>query len=665
LLALVLAGLLLGAAPPQDDGYERAATAFGAGDPRTARVALLGAIDANPRDGRALLLLGRVQLALGDGLAAEAALARARGVGVPARALGPYLAHALLLQGRNDEAVAAVDPDSVAPALAPDAWRVRGQAQAALGRVQAAADSFDTALGIAPADHETWIAVARFRLANGEMAGAQAAANRAVALAPARPEALVLKGELARTQYGLLAALPWFDRALAIRPDDVSALMGRAATLGEAGRTQAMLADTRAVLALVPGHARAYYLQAVLAARAGRYRLARRLLQLTEDAFADEPAAMLLQGVVEQGAGAPEQAIDVLTRLIALQPDNIRARRVLAAAQWRAGDVAGTIDTLRGAAERADADTYVLTLFARALERRGRRDLAASYLDRAALPRSVRGGRLARADADAVDAARAAGGDGGAGARIGVIRALAESGDMAAAIDEASALAADNPGAPAAHVVLGDVLDVAGLGAQAAAQYRRAANISFTEPVALRMIEAYRRIGQDPAAIEALDIFLVQNPENVPARLLGAEILIQSGQWARAEAMLDRVRRRIGPRDAVMLNNLAWAHARLGGGVAGAGLAARARALIPANPALTDSAAWLLLQAGGSHARAIALLRQATLQTPTAWGPAWHLAEAYSRTGRADLARAVARLALSRPGFPHAAAARRMVARAG
>src|SRR3546814_17442909 len=59
------------------------------------------------------------------------------------------------------------------------------------------------------------------------------------------------------------------------------ALIEDAATLGDLGRMRAMLAVTRRAIAADPADPRAYYLQAVLAARAGRFDLARVLLQKT------------------------------------------------------------------------------------------------------------------------------------------------------------------------------------------------------------------------------------------------------------------------------------------------------------------------------------------------------------------------------------------------
>ena len=161
----------------------------------------------------------------------------------------------------------------------------------------------------------------------------------------------------------------------------------RAATLGDLGRMKAMLEDTRALIAVAPKNPTAYYLQALLAARAAKYELAGTILARAGSILEDLPAALLLTGVVELETGKAEKAVSHFQRLVAMQPENVKARRLLGAAQWRLGDSAAAIATLRPLADRPDADPYVLTLVARALDKEGDQDAASLYLARAADPR--------------------------------------------------------------------------------------------------------------------------------------------------------------------------------------------------------------------------------------------------------------------------------------
>src|SRR3954470_20118347 len=80
-----------------DDSYRRGVEALRQGQPRTARIELLNAIAAAPNDGRIRVAQAEAYLQLGDGVAAEAELRRARAVGIPADDLHHLLAYAYLI----------------------------------------------------------------------------------------------------------------------------------------------------------------------------------------------------------------------------------------------------------------------------------------------------------------------------------------------------------------------------------------------------------------------------------------------------------------------------------------------------------------------------------------------------------------------------------------
>jgi tetratricopeptide (TPR) repeat protein len=592
------------------ESYRRGEAALAQGDARTARILLLNAIKADPRNRAARILQARTYLALGDGVAAQAEIERARALGVPRDETRPLMAHALLLQDRGEEALAELDGASGAYAE-----RMRGRALAATGDRAAAGAAFDAAIALAPRDAALWADVARFRRTGGEVAGALEAADRAVAANPRDVEAITLRGELTRSQYGLRAALPWFDRAIEIDEDNVTARLERAITLGDMGAARAMLDETREVLSLASNEPMAFYLQAMLAARAGNFTLARSLFQRTRGKLDDQPAAMLLAAAIDLQTGNPGQAVSILKKLVAQQPDNLKARRLLAAAHWRTGDAAATAATLRPLADAPDADSYSLALMGNALARLGDGAAASRYLTRAAQPQP-HAAALLGAPADPVRLAtlraEAADAPDDAAAQVELIRGLLSAGLGDEALARAVALQSRNPGAPDAHLLVGDALGIQGRFAEAAEHYRKAANIAFTEPAAMRLIEALRYSGQDEAAGRVLSLFLEQNPRNVSALLLTAARHIQARQWAGAIAIYEGLRQRLGDTDAVMLNNLAWAYFEQGELERALPLARKAWLLDRSNPATADTLGWLLFKSGKDRARGLALLQMGT-----------------------------------------------------
>ncbi|HEX6377201.1 MAG TPA: tetratricopeptide repeat protein [Allosphingosinicella sp.] len=621
LIALSLLGAagcsnLPGSQSPEES-YRRGLQALAQGQPRTARIELLNAIKAKPDNKAYRLAQARTYLLLGDGGAAEAELKRANALGLAESDTGHLMAHAALLQGQAERAVAEAAKAGAAHAAYAD--RMLGRAYQILGRMEDAAEAFDRALAATPEDGALWADIGDFRRATGELRGAIAAADRAVALAPRQVEALILRGELTRGQYGLQAAMPWFDRALEIDPSNLRALIERAATLGDLGRTREMLADTRRILGVSPHNASAYYLQAMLAARGRDYALARSLYRRTGGAFDNRPAAMLLAGTIELGAGNAFLAAKWLQRLLDVQPGNLKARRLLGAAQWRSGDAAAAIRTLRPLADRSDADAYTLAVIGKAYARVGDEAAATRYLARAAAPNSAPMPALydPLGDGEIEALRREANRDPGAPAQVLLIRALLARGFGPEALQRARRLQAASPGAPDAHVLVGDALAVQGDYAGAAAAYRRAANLAFSEPVALRLIEALRNSGDEAGATRVLALFLQQNPQNVSAQTLAANAYLQARRWPQAIALYEGVRKRIGDGDATLLNNLAWAYAETGDYERAIPLARRSWALEPNNPAAADTLGWLLFRSGEDRVQGLALLEQAVRGAPT------------------------------------------------
>ena len=621
----LIALLLLGAAAcsnatPDSAGqaYKRGLQALAQGQPRTARIEFLNAIEAQPDNKDLRLAQAGTYLLLGDGAAAEAELKRARALGVADSETGHLLAHALLLQGQAERA--AIEARKAGPSHSAYANRILGQASQLMGKPEEAAAAFDRALATAPRDSALWTAIADFRRSTGETAGAIQAADRAVAFGPRNVEALRLRGELTRSQYGLAAAMPWFDRALEIDPANIPALIERAATLGDLGRTRAMLADTRRILSVSSNNPSAYYLQAMLAARGRDYALARSLYRRTGGAFDNRPAAMLLAGTIELGTGNASLAMGPLKRLLKVQPGNIKARRLLGSAQWQSGDARAAAATLRPLADRADADAYTLSIIGKAYARLGDEAAAVRYLGRAAAPRPsataplddpLGDGQLAAIRRDAAAWPDVA------APQVVLIRALLGRGLGPEALQRARQLQAAAPGAPDAHVLVGDALAIQGDYAGAAAAYRRAANLAFNEPVALRLIEALRNSGDEQGASKVLTLFLQQNPQNVSAQTMAANAYLQAKSWPEAIALYEGVRRRLGNNDATLLNNLAWAYAETGDYERAIPLAQRAVALEPRNPVTADTLGWLLFRSGKDRVRGVALLEQAARGAPT------------------------------------------------
>lgn len=665
ILALIMLLPPLSAAQADSRGEARQALGAGTrsffqGNPRAARIELLNAIKADPEWALPHAMQGRIYLALGDGAAAEVELRRALSGGMKASAVSHLLAHAYLLQGDALRALeTAGKPIPIRSAQA-YAHRIAARAAVILGDYPRASYALDAAYAITPNSSLLWSDIGHFRQATGNIGGAVEAARKASALNPANVEALLLMGQLVRGQYGLLAAIPWFDKALQVDPGNIAAMAESAATLGEAGQNKAMLAMTRQMLSLDPDNAQAWYLQAVLAARAGNDHLARGLVYRVRGRMDSIPGMILLQSVLEMRSGNPEQAIARLDALSRIQPGSITIRRLLGIANVQAGDLQSAIAVLELLARRADADSYTLGLIGRAHEAMGDREAGAQYLDRAAQP--LRG-------APAVFETQKNGPDShgsetdSADFVVPQIGRMVLGGEFAAALQAAERLRDQNRGAPAAHVLVGDVLTALGRYGEAANAYRIAANIQFSEATAMRLIAALQQSGQAGAAVRVLNLYLGQNPRSVPASRLAAERFLAAGQWDDAIARLEGLRARLGNRDAAILASLGWAWFNKGVPDNARLYAGAAYALAPSNPAIANSFGWILFKTGSDRQGGVALLKKAVAIAPDNPGARYQLAQGLAGLGLKAAARTQLQAALAMRDFADRAAAAALLGR--
>ncbi len=631
---------------------QRGMEAIRKGDPRAARVELMNAIKADPKLAEARVLQARALLMLGDGKGGQQELERAQALGARPGPIRHLLAHAALLQGRYDDALQQANMKDADPREAAFRSRMTGQALQALGRYNEAETALGQAIKLAPKDGLVRVDLARLYLATGDMAAALRAGDEALALAPRNADALLLRALLAREQYGPQAARPWFDQALTVSPTYVPALLDYAATLADLGKASQALALSRRALAYAPGHPRAYYIQAVIAARAGNYDLARSLLEKTGGVLDDAAAVRLLRGVLHLEAHNATLAVGQLQPLLARQPLNIRMRLLLARALYEDGQYTEASAVLLPIAERTDAGSYALTLAARGQEALGDRKGADAYLDRATLWATGLSAVYRGAGSSEKIAAAANVNPAQAGPNLRYIRSLLEAGRTGDAVARANLLASANPGAPAAAMVLGDSLIAAGQYREAALAYAQSANIRFRQDIALRLTDAWLRTGDRAKAQRALGLFVAQNPMDVEGQRMVASLSLAAKEYDRALSLLSLLRQRLGNNDALLMTDIARAYVGLNQPEQGLPYAAHAYRLQPMNAVTSSIFGWNLFRAGKSRAQARELLEKARSIAPNQPLIHWQLGQLYVAMGEKERARAALWIAARSDDFP-------------
>ncbi len=544
--------------------------------------AAFGALFAGPlaaAPGEAALAEAADALERGNGVAAEVAAKRALAEGATRADVAAFVGEGELMQGDLADARTWLGGQEFSPSTRPQGLQALARLEIVEGNLGEAAALFDTIIAEGGESALLWVDIGRLRYRAGQHHLALEAARKAVELGPQEARALEFLAQLVRDSEGVGAALPLFRRALEGSPDDLGLMQQYAATLGDAGEHAAMLAVVRALLEDHPDDPFAFYLQSVLAARAGQDDLARRLWWRTEGQFDETAAGLTVTGVLEYRSGNPGFAVEVFDKLRRMQPFNDTALLMYARALVANGEANVAIALIGPQAQRPDASPYMLVLAGRAHEQLGQRAEAAEFLDRAAM--------LSVAPSQPLPAFLPRDGSGRVfdpeNPLLQLRQMLAE-GQAAQAQARVSGLLQQFAGSADLEVVAGDVHLVAGDAAAALALYRQAAKVRRDWPLVQRMVAALTALGSPDAARAEVADYLAGNPRQQPAAALLGRMQREAGNPARATVLL-RQAAGLGPggRDALLLADLAEMEAVIGNGEQAMGHAAAAHALYRGN----------------------------------------------------------------------------------
>lgn len=394
LLGAPVIALLAGCGPSPAERLARADDSFADHRFGEARLDLLTAIEGAPEDTKALTLLARTQLELGDGEAALSALHRLAVLKALPQDAPILRAEAELLRGNTRAARAAVQGQATA-----EAWRVRALAAMRDGDATAAAEAFTAGSKTNGPKARLMAENARFLLLRGDGAGARRLAEAALAEDSDVLEAHLAAGQVAGSQGRFADALATYETANTRWPESRAALIGRIASLGDLGRVTDMAPSLKQAAERAPGDPALVYLQARLAAANKDWAGVRRMIQPLEGQMAALPQAQLLYGQALIELGLHNQGSTQLAAFLRHDPGHRLANRMLATAQLQSGNAGKAVATLKPFVERGTAGAEDLAIIAIAAKNAGLPE--ASRYAAQARDYSARGigGRLAIADA--------------------------------------------------------------------------------------------------------------------------------------------------------------------------------------------------------------------------------------------------------------------------
>jgi putative PEP-CTERM system TPR-repeat lipoprotein len=371
--------------PSASEDIDQARASLAEGQPRAAVIALKNAIQGNPRDPQSRLLLAQAYLDLLQGAAAEAELRKAQDLGMDTPELVSALGRALLMQGRFQDALSLEYGGLAAPSRAAELRAIRGDAALGLGERDRARSLYGEALASDPGNARAQVGMARLALSAGQPEKARRRLQPVLDSGQAPVTAWTLLGDLELSEGRAAEAERAYGRAV-----DASPVAGGAFQLKRAqarillGDITGAREDLAAVKTRVRNHPEVSFIEGLLALREGHLREARSALETVLTADPGHTGAAYALGVLLFEREEWARSAEYLSRIGADFPYGEQAKRMLAYARLRSGDLDGTERALEElSAEAPDPGSDLLGLLARIKVARGELEEGQALIERA------------------------------------------------------------------------------------------------------------------------------------------------------------------------------------------------------------------------------------------------------------------------------------------
>ncbi|HSD38790.1 MAG TPA: tetratricopeptide repeat protein, partial [Rhodocyclaceae bacterium] len=397
LVCLAWLGCMAGSAWSADTAkagkfYEDGLARFKKNDMDGAIIQLKNALQQDNRLLAAHVLLGRALLRDGNPPAAEVAFNEALRLGVNRSEVLPSLGRSYLMMGQPKMVIERVAGDDLSTQAKAEVLSIRGMAYAELGNYPQASKSFEDARAVDPSSVVPLLAEIPVLLARGQGERARLLADRAVAMAPTNADAWNMSASVAHAAGDLRTALDRYSKSLLLEPGLIDARIARSAIYLDQKRDTDAERDLDELKRVMPKEARASYLRAVLAGRRGKNdevkaalaEIAQVVDGLPREWVASREQFLTLGAVSHHGLGDRVKAQAYLDAVIALNPRNLGARKLLASIQLDAKNFSGAEQSLDPILHDAPNDAQALFLMGQLRLAQKRYVQATQLLERAA-----------------------------------------------------------------------------------------------------------------------------------------------------------------------------------------------------------------------------------------------------------------------------------------
>ena len=369
------------------DGSQYLAEARGylqEGKIEAAVIQLKNALQENPEDIDARLLLGTVYLRLGDGVSAEKEINRAVRLNASKELWQVELGQALLLQKKFDQILKSIEPDpTLSGTIQAGVYNLRGKAYLATGSLTESRDSFQRALSSRPGDEIAELGLARVTIAEGDIAGGREQLDAFLANNPDNAEARILRGEVLKRlqQNGL--ALADYSHVLNMNPSNLRALLGRTILYLQLANYDLAAKDLETLNRVAANSPIVIYLNGVSAFQQQKIKEAETYILQVLNLIPNHPQSQLIYGAILFGNGEFVQADEYLSRALAALPEHLPTIKLLAATRIKLRQFEKAITVLESGMRSHPEDAQIIAMLGNVYLQTGRFEEGSELLAKA------------------------------------------------------------------------------------------------------------------------------------------------------------------------------------------------------------------------------------------------------------------------------------------
>lgn len=339
LLTLIVSSTTASAIDPLAARYhEEAIGLLHNGEPQAAKARLQQSLQRDPGQLSARILMGQIELDLGNARAAEDALEMAQQLGADAALTALPLARARNRQGNYAQNIEALIPTTFRTMDQPDIWVELGIARLGNNDTAGASIAFEQALALQPAHVGAAVGLARIPLQRNDFATAAALAESAVSQAPDNAQAWFVMASALHAQGNHIEAASAYAQAHSLDPGDSAAALGEATALLDAGKAEEADLRLSALRESHPWMPEAPYLHAKALQQLGHDEQAEQAIEAAAEILdpvavpdlADNHALLRLAGILALEKGNLERAYLAMSQYLQARPDDPDAHKLFA-----------------------------------------------------------------------------------------------------------------------------------------------------------------------------------------------------------------------------------------------------------------------------------------------------------------------------------------------